>query len=202
VQHIHPIFDRLLLRAHKEKMLGQRGVAVWLTGLSGAGKSTIAQGLEQALYRQNILTQVLDGDNVRTGINNNLGFTDADRTENIRRIAEVAKLFVHCGIVTICSFVSPTVAIRQLARQIIGNKPDFLEVYINASLEVCEQRDVKGLYQKARAGLIPDFTGIGSPFEPPIAPDITLNTQNQLPEESVQQLLEFLLPYIAIPRSE
>ncbi len=183
-------------------MLGQRGVAVWLTGLSGAGKSTIAQGLEQALYRQNILTQVLDGDNVRTGINNNLGFTDADRTENIRRIAEVAKLFVHCGIVTICSFVSPTVAIRQLARQIIGNKPDFLEVYINASLEVCEQRDVKGLYQKARAGLIPDFTGIGSPFEPPIAPDITLNTQNQLPEESVQQLLEFLLPYIAIPRSE
>lgn len=202
MQHIHPIFDRLLLRADKEKLLHQRGVAVWLTGLSGAGKSTIAQGLEQALYRQNILTQVLDGDNVRTGINNNLGFTDADRTENIRRIAEVAKLFVHCGIVTICSFVSPTVAIRQLARQIIGNKPDFLEVYINASLEVCEQRDVKGLYQKARAGLIPDFTGIGSPFEPPIAPDITLNTQNQLPEESVQQLLEFLLPYIAIPRSE
>lgn len=146
-QNIHPIFEHLLQRADKEKLLQQRGVALWLTGLSGSGKSTLARGLEQRLYEQGMLTQVLDGDNVRTGINNNLGFSDEDRTENIRRIAEVTKLFVQCGIVTICSFVSPTIAIRQLAQQIIGPQ-DFLEVYINAPLEVCEQRDVKGLYKK------------------------------------------------------
>lgn len=195
-QNIHPIFEHLLQRADKEKLLQQRGVALWLTGLSGSGKSTLARGLEQCLYEQGMLTQVLDGDNVRTGINNNLGFSDADRTENIRRIAEVTKLFVQCGIVTICSFVSPTIAIRQLAQQIIGPQ-DFLEVYINAPLEVCEQRDVKGLYKKARAGAIPDFTGITSPFEPPPAPNLEIQTNLQTPEQSVKTLLHFLLPHIS-----
>lgn len=195
-QNIHPIFEHLLQRADKEKLLQQRGMALWLTGLSGSGKSTLARGLEQRLYEQGILTQVLDGDNVRTGINNNLGFSDADRTENIRRIAEVTKLFVQCGIVTICSFVSPTIAIRQLAQQIIGPQ-DFLEVYINAPLEVCEARDVKGLYKKARAGAIPDFTGITSPFEPPTAPHLEIQTNLQTPEQSVQLLFDFLLPHIS-----
>ncbi|OWY21462.1 adenylyl-sulfate kinase [Sphingobacteriales bacterium UPWRP_1] len=195
-QNIHPIFEHLLQRTDKEKLLQQHGVALWLTGLSGSGKSTLARGLEQRLYEQGILTQVLDGDNVRTGINNNLGFSDTDRTENIRRIAEVAKLFVQCGIVTICSFVSPTIAIRQLAQQIIAPQ-DFLEVYINAPLEVCEARDVKGLYKKARAGAIPDFTGITSPFEPPTAPHLEIQTNLQTPEQSVQLLFDFLLPHIS-----
>jgi len=195
-QNIHPIFEHLLKRTDKEKLLQQHGVALWLTGLSGSGKSTLARGLEQRLYEQGILTQVLDGDNVRTGINNNLGFSDTDRTENIRRIAEVAKLFVQCGIVTICSFVSPTIAIRQLAQQIIAPQ-DFLEVYINAPLEVCEARDVKGLYKKARAGAIPDFTGITSPFEPPTAPHLEIQTNLQTPEQSVQLLFDFLLPHIS-----
>ena len=195
-QNIHPIFEHLLKRTDKKKLLQQHGVALWLTGLSGSGKSTLARGLEQRLYEQGILTQVLDGDNVRTGINNNLGFSDTDRTENIRRIAEVAKLFVQCGIVTICSFVSPTIAIRQLAQQIIAPQ-DFLEVYINAPLEVCEARDVKGLYKKARAGAIPDFTGITSPFEPPTAPHLEIQTNLQTPEQSVQLLFDFLLPHIS-----
>nr|HPJ53929.1 adenylyl-sulfate kinase [Flavobacteriales bacterium] len=127
-RHIHPIADRLLQRADKEALLGQRGCVVWMTGLSGSGKSTIAIGLERRLHEQGIFTQVLDGDNVRTGINNNLGFSEADRTENIRRIAEVAKLFSGTGVVTICCFVSPTLAIREQARTIIGAE-DFIEVF-------------------------------------------------------------------------
>lgn len=194
-KNIHPIFEQLLQRSDKEKLLQQHGVVLWLTGLSGSGKSTLARGLEQWLHQKGILTQVLDGDNVRTGINNNLGFSDADRTENIRRIAEVAKLFVQCGIVTICSFVSPTIAIREQAKQIIGDA-DFLEIYINAPLEVCEERDVKGLYKKARAGAIPDFTGISSPFEAPVSPQLEIKTHENTPEASVQMLADFLLPYI------
>lgn len=193
--HIHPIFDRLLQRSDKEQLLQQKALVLWMTGLSGSGKSTIAQALERQLYAQGYLTQVLDGDNLRTGINANLGFSEADRTENIRRIGEIAKLFLHCGIITICTFVSPTIAIREQARSIVGND-DFVEVYVNAPLEVCEARDVKGLYQKARAGIIKDFTGIDSPFEAPIAPDIVVKTDEMSIEAAVMAIYEAILTRI------
>lgn len=192
--HIHP-FNDLLPRSSREELLGQKAQAFWFTGLSGSGKSTIAKGLEKALHEKGYLVMVLDGDNVRMGINNNLGFSDADRTENIRRIAEVAKLFVNCGVVTICCFVSPTLAIRELAKDIIGAE-DFKEVYINTPLEECERRDVKGLYAKARKGEIKDFTGISAPFEAPISPDLEIETAGQPVEESINKALAFALPLI------
>ena len=194
-RHIHPIADRLLQRADKEALLGQRGCVVWMTGLSGSGKSTIAIGLERRLHEQGIFTQVLDGDNVRTGINNNLGFSEADRTENIRRIAEVAKLFSGTGVVTICCFVSPTLAIREQARTIIGAE-DFIEVFVDTPLEECERRDVKGLYAKARAGEVKDFTGISAPFEAPEKPDVRLETAGREPEATIKDLYEHLLPRV------
>lgn len=196
MENIHPIFDRILSRQDKETFLQQRATVIWLTGLSGSGKSTIAQALEHDLHAQGFFTQLLDGDNVRTGVCNNLGFSVEDREENIRRIAEVAKLFLHCGIVTLCSFVSPTRDIRQNARKIIG-EADFLEVYVNAPLEVCEQRDVKGLYQKARAGKIADFTGITSPFEAPEAPFLELRTDLRDLETCKNELLAAILPRIS-----
>lgn len=195
-EHIHPIEDRLMGRHAKEARLGQRGACVWMTGLSGSGKSTIAIGLERALHEQGRYAVVLDGDNVRTGINSNLGFSDADRTENIRRIAEVAKLFVQNGAVVICCFVSPTIAIREQAKAIIGSE-DFLEVFIDTPLEECERRDVKGLYAKARAGVVKYFTGISAPFEAPNAPDIRIATQGKDQHESTNELLNFILPRIA-----
>ena len=194
-RHIHPIADRLLQRADKEALLGQRGCVVWMTGLSGSGKSTIAIGLERRLHEQGIFTQVLDGDNVRTGINNNLGFSEADRTENIRRIAEVAKLFAGSGAVTICCFVSPTLAIREQAKAIIGAE-DFIEVFVDTPLEECERRDVKGLYAKARAGEVKDFTGISAPFEAPEKPDVRLETAGREPEATIDDLYEHLLPRV------
>ena len=166
-------------------MLNQRARVIWLTGLSGSGKRTIAHELEKALVAKGFFTQLLDGDNVRAGINNNLGFSEADRRENIRRIAEVSKLFIDCGIICINSFISPTEAIRQLAYDIIG-RDDVIEIFVNAPLETCEQRDTKGLYKKARAGLIKDFTGISSPFEPPEHPDLTLDTGSMTVEECVE----------------
>ncbi|HED10189.1 MAG TPA: adenylyl-sulfate kinase [Caldithrix abyssi] len=193
-QNIHPVFERMLGRADKAALLGQEARVFWMTGLSGSGKSTLAIGLEKALYQKGYLTQILDGDNIRSGINSNLGFSEEDRMENIRRIAEVSKLFVNCGIITINSFVSPTRAIRQQARQIIGG--DFVEIYINASLEVCEQRDVKGLYKKARSGEIPNFTGIHQPFEAPEHPDLEIDTSRNTIEESVEKLVNFVLPLI------
>jgi adenylylsulfate kinase len=195
--NIYPVFDRMLQRADKEKMLGQRAKVIWMTGLSGSGKTTIALGLERHLHNLGYLTQVLDGDNIRSGINSNLGFTEEDRTENIRRIAEISKLFVNCGIITINCFVSPTREIRKNAKNIIGEK-DFLEVYVNTPLEICEQRDVKGLYKKARAGEIKNFTGIDAPFEPPLNPDIEIKTENKTVEESVQELADKILPLIQI----
>lgn len=192
--NIHPIFDRILSRADKEKLLNQKGLVIWMTGLSGSGKSTIAIGLERKLHEHGILTQVLDGDNVRTGINNNLGFSESDRTENIRRIAEVSKLFLNCGIVCINCFVSPTLEIRANAKKIIGE--DFIEVFINTPLEECEKRDVKGLYKKARAGEIKDFTGINAPFEAPLNPDVEIKTVGKSIEESVNELLNHILPKI------
>ncbi len=185
--HIFPT-DKILQRADKEKLLKQKGITIWFTGLSGSGKTTIAVALEKELQAKGLLTQILDGDNIRTGINNNLGFSDVDRIENIRRIAEVTKLFVNCGIVTICCFVSPTEEIRTIAKNIIG-KDDFIEIFVNTSLEVCEKRDVKGLYAKARKGEIKDFTGVTAPFEAPLNPAVEL-TDGLSIEDSVKKILD------------
>lgn len=194
--HIHPIFDRLLQREDKEKFLQQRSRVLWFTGLSGSGKSTIAQGLELKLYEAGFFTQVLDGDNIRTGINNNLGFSMEDRVENIRRVAEIAKLYLNTGVITIVSFISPTREARSFARSIVG-EADFLEIYVNAPLEVCEARDVKGLYQKARRGEIKDFSGIDSPYEAPDEPDLEIRTDELSIEEAIERIYEFLLPLIS-----
>lgn len=185
----------MLQRKAKETLLGQRGVAIWMTGLSGSGKSTIGVLLEKMLHELGILTKLLDGDNIRSGINSNLGFSESDRMENIRRIAEVNKLFVECGVVTINCFVSPTIDIRQRAREIIGSD-DFIEVFVNTPLEVCEQRDTKGLYKKARAGEIENFTGINAPFEPPTHPDVSLNTDDRQPEATAAELLKVVAKHI------
>ena len=179
--------DKILQRADKEQLLKQKAIAIWFTGLSGSGKTTIAIALEKELHKKGLLTQILDGDNIRTGINNNLGFSDADRIENIRRIAEVTKLFVNSGVITICCFVSPTQEIRNNARKIIG-ATDFIEVFVNTPLEICEKRDVKGLYAKARKGEIKDFTGINAPFEAPAHPEIELTDALSI-EESVKKIL-------------
>lgn len=193
--NIHPVAHRMLQRADKEALLGQHGAVVWMTGLSGSGKSTIAIALEQRLHAAGRYTVVLDGDNVRAGINNNLGFSEGDRTENIRRIAEVAKLFVQNGAVVICCFVSPTVAIREQARSIIG-EADFSEVFVDTPLEECERRDVKGLYAKARAGEVKNFTGISAPFEPPTPPALRLTTVGRTAEAAADTLFNHLLPRI------
>ncbi len=195
--NIHTTFDRLLKRADKEALLNQKSCCLWMTGLSGSGKTTIAQGLEKKLHVDGYLTQVLDGDNIRSGINNNLGFSLADREENIRRIAEVTKLYVNSGLITINCFVSPTIDIRNMAKEIIG-EADMLEVFVNTPLEVCEARDVKGLYKKARAGEIKNFTGIDSPFEAPVSPAFELKTDNQTVEESVQTLYDFVISKIKL----
>lgn len=188
-ENIFPDFTRSIGRAVKENRLGQKGKVIWLTGLSGSGKTTLAIGIEKALFDQGRFAMILDGDNIRSGINNNLGFSAEDRKENIRRIAEVAKLFADAGIITIAAFISPTVEIRQMARGIIGQK-DYFEVYINTPLEVCEKRDAKGLYQKARKGEISDFTGISSPFDDPLNPNILINTDGKSVEECVNRIVE------------
>lgn len=194
-ENIHPIFDRLLQRADRERFLDQRSKVLWLTGLSGSGKSTIAQYLERHLFNQGFFAQVLDGDNIRSGINNNLGFSEEDRRENIRRIAEVAKLYLHSGVISINSFISPTIEIRQMARSIIG-EADFIEIYVNAPLEVCENRDVKGLYKKARLGEIKGFTGIDAPYEAPESPDLEIRTDEMDIDTSVKRIFQFILPVI------
>ena len=181
----------MLSREDKEKLLGQQGVMLWFTGLSGSGKSTIAVALERELHRRGRLCRTLDGDNIRAGINANLGFSEADRKENIRRIAEVSKLFVDTGIITIAAFISPTEEMRQMAAEIIGRN-DFKEIYISTPLEECERRDVKGLYAKARLGEIKNFTGISSPFEVPANPALSLDTSKLTIKESVDALLKLL----------
>jgi adenylylsulfate kinase len=178
-------------RAEREQVLGQRGATIWLTGLSGSGKSTIAVAAEAELVRRGKLAYVLDGDNVRHGLNKNLGFSPADRTENIRRIAEVAKLFTDCGVLAFTSFISPYRADREAARGLFA-EGDFVEVYVSADVATCEARDPKGLYQKARAGQIPEFTGISAPYEAPEAPELVLDTARQRPEESVAALIAWL----------
>ena len=190
--HIYPIYDRMMTRADKEALLRQRGVMIWFTGLSGSGKSTVALGVERELHRLGILCRILDGDNIRSGINRNLGFSAEDRAENIRRIAEVGKLFVDTGIVTLAAFISPTHAYREMAADIIG-RSDFKEVYISTPLEECERRDVKGLYARARRGEIRDFTGISAPFEAPLHPALTLDTSVLSLEESVRRVLDLIV---------
>ncbi len=196
-QNIHPRFDRTLSRSAKERMLKQRARVIWLTGLSGSGKTTIAHELEKALVAKGFFAQLLDGDNVRAGINNNLGFSEEDRRENIRRIAEVSKLFLNCGIICINSFISPTKAIRQMAYDIIGRE-DVIEIFVNAPLETCEQRDTKGLYEKARAGLIKDFTGISSPYEAPESPDVLLDTGRMSIDECVASCADVVMAKVLL----
>lgn len=195
--NIYPISDRMLGREDKEALLGQRGVMVWFTGLSGSGKSTIAIALERELHKRGLLCRILDGDNIRSGINNNLGFSPEDRVENIRRIAEVGKLFVDTGVITIAAFISPNNELREMASAIIG-KADFLEVYVSTPLAECERRDVKGLYAKARKGEIKEFTGVSAPFEAPERPDLSLDTSVLSVEQSVSRLLELIVPKVEI----
>jgi len=200
-ENIHPIFNRLLQRSDKEQQLGQKSKALWFTGLSGSGKSTIAQHLERKLYNEGFFVQVLDGDNIRAGINNNLSFSPEDRAENIRRIAEIAKLYLNTGVITLNSFISPTKAIRATARDIIGAE-DFIEIYINTPLEICEARDVKGLYKKARKGEIKGFTGIDAPYETPENPALNVETANKSIKESVEEIFEYIFPLLSIVEKE
>ena len=195
MEHIYPIFDKMLTRADKEALLGQRGLMIWFTGLSGSGKSTIAIALERELQKRGLLCRILDGDNIRSGINNNLGFSPEDRVENIRRIAEVGRLFVDTGVITLAAFISPNNDIREMAADIIG-KEDFMEVYVCTPIEECERRDVKGLYAKARRGEIKNFTGISAPFEAPEHPALSLDTSVLSVEECVVRLLKLVLPKV------
>ena len=195
--NIYPIFDRMLSRQDKEELLGQHSMMIWFTGLSGSGKSTIAIALERELHKRGLLCRILDGDNIRSGINNNLGFSPEDRVENIRRIAEVGKLFVDTGVITIAAFISPNNELREMASAIIG-KADFLEVYVSTPLAECERRDVKGLYAKARKGEIKEFTGVSAPFEAPERPDLSLDTSVLSVEQSVSRLLELIIPKVEI----
>lgn len=188
--HTQPL---AITRSHRERLHGHAGRALWLTGLSGAGKSTIASALEAALHAQGRRTYVLDGDNLRHGLNRDLGFGEQDRTENIRRVAEVARLFVDAGTIVIAAFISPLRAQRDAARALFA-PGDFLEVFVDAPLAVAEARDPKGLYHKARSGQLPQFTGIDAPYEPPLAPEIVLPTHLRSPDECVHALLELLEP--------
>jgi len=199
-KNLSPVFDRMLQRSDKEKLLNQRSICIWFTGLSGSGKSTLAIELERELHNRGFFVKLLDGDNVRTGINNNVGFSESDRVENLRRIAEINKLFLECGVITINSFVSPTNELRNLIKEIISPK-DFYLIYVNASLEVCERRDVKGFYSKARKGEISDFTGITAPFEVPADVFLNLDTEKLSVKECVEIVKSKILPLIEFKKS-
>lgn len=183
--------EHTVSKEERETISGHRGCTVWLTGLSGSGKSTLANLLEKALWERGVRAFVLDGDNVRHGLNKDLGFSPADRTENIRRIGEVAKLFTEAGVINITAFISPYRADRDLVRGVM-RPGDFIEVYVACDLDECEKRDPKGLYKKARAGQIPEFTGISAPYEAPEKPELTVNTTKETAEQSVGQLLAYL----------
>lgn len=185
----------MLPQSVKEQLLKQRAVVIWLTGLSGSGKSTLALNLQKELFNRGYLSQVMDGDLIRSGLNKDLGFSLEDRLENIRRIAETTKLFLNCGIICINSFITPTNTIRKSIQDIIG-KENIIEIYLSASLEYCEKQDVKGLYKKTRDGEIKNFTGITSPFEAPENPDIEINTEILSIEESVEKCLKVILERI------
>jgi len=196
-ENIYPVFDRIYDRKVKEEILRQSAKVIWFTGLSGSGKTTLASNLEKELFFKRFFCQVLDGDNIRAGINNNLGFSGEDRLENIRRIAEVSKLLINTGMITICSFISPTEEIRTMARKIIGDE-DFIEIFLNPPLDVCEKRDTKGLYKKARAGIIKDFTGISSPFEIPENPDLEIDTSTTNIRDSVDLIFNAIIDRITL----
>lgn len=196
-ENIHPIFDQLVQRADREKLLNQQSRVFWFTGLSGSGKSTIARGVEKALFAEGYFAQVIDGDNLRSGLCNNLSFSIEDRRENIRRVSEVSKLYAHSGVITLCSFISPTLEIREMAKNIVGEH-DFREIYINTPLAICEARDVKGLYKKARKGEIKGFTGIDSPYEAPQNPSFEIKTDDMSVAQSVNHVLTFVKKEVQI----
>lgn len=183
------------------KLKGHRPVAIWFTGLSGSGKSTIANAVEQKLVERSVHVYALDGDNIRGGLNSNLGFSEADRTENLRRIAEVTKLFLDSGTLVLSAFISPLRSDRKMVAEIVG-EPNFIEVFVNTSLEECERRDVKGLYKKARAGEIKNFTGIDAPYEAPAHPDVVINTELETIEESAAKVVDYLMPIIKLKNNE
>ncbi|MDA3953742.1 MAG: adenylyl-sulfate kinase [Bacteroidales bacterium] len=195
LENIFPFFDKIIPQGDKERFLKQRAKVIWFTGLSGSGKSSLALRLEKELFIRGFHSKLLDGDNIRSGINRNLSFSSEDRVENIRRIAEISKLFLKCGIITVNGFVSPTEDIRNMAKEIIG-RDSFIEVFVNTPIEVCEERDTKGLYKKAREGKILNFTGVNAPFESPLDPTITVSTENKTVEESVNEILEYIIPRI------
>lgn len=188
LDHIYPVFDKMLPRSAKEDLLGQKGTVIWLYGLSGSGKSTLANLLERRLHEEGRFVKVLDGDNIRSGLNSNLGFSDEDRLENIRRVSEVAKLFADSGAIVVTSFITPNNELRRLARAVLGDD-DLLEVYVKASFETCATRDPKGLYAKANAGEVKQFTGKDSAFEEPDRPDLVIDTEKSGEEESLALLL-------------
>lgn len=196
-ENLHPISERLLSKRDREQSLKQRGKVIWLCGLSGSGKSTLAIALERQLHQDGKHVYVLDGDNIRGGLNAGLGFSDEDRRENIRRIAEVSKLFADAGLIAINSFITPTEALRALAREIVGEEA-LVEVYVKASFEACRQRDVKGLYAKMEKGLVPNFTGKDSGFEEPLRSDLVIDTESQSVEESLSTLLTFVRPKVEL----
>lgn len=195
--NIFPEREEFISRSQKQKLIKQKGLVIWFTGLSGSGKSTLARAVEQKLHAEKYLTEVLDGDKIRSGLNSNLDFTVEGRIENIRRIAEVSRLFCNCSVITLSAFISPTVSIRQMAREIIGEK-DYFEVYLSTPIETCEQRDIKGLYKKAREGVIKDFTGVSSPYEAPLKPNLILDTTNRTVEDSVDEIYQAIHPLIRI----
>ncbi|MBP83514.1 MAG: adenylyl-sulfate kinase [Verrucomicrobiales bacterium] len=195
LDHIYPVFDTMLPREAKEDLLGQRGAVIWMYGLSGSGKTTLANLLERRLHERRKLVKLLDGDNIRSGLNSNLGFSDGDRLENIRRVAEVAKLFADSGIITVASFITPNNELRDLARGVIGDK-DLLEVYVKASFKTCAERDPKGLYAKVKAGEVKQFTGKDSAFEEPSRPDLIIDTEALKENEALEQLFSAVMAKI------
>jgi len=196
-RNIHPIHDSLLKREAKELSLSQRGLVVWFYGLSASGKSTIAAALERKLHDDGFNTHLLDGDNVRAGLNRDLGFSDDDRNENIRRIAEVAKLFVESGLVTLASFITPFETLRDLAKEIVGES-NWVSVYTKCSFETCAERDPKGLYAKMLRGEVKDFTGKDSVFEEPKSADLIIDTEKTSVEEAVDQVYQAIIPRISL----
>lgn len=194
---IYPIAGRVTSRQAKEQQLKQRGIVVWFTGLSGSGKSTLALAVERELSAEGYLCHIIDGDNVRSALNSDLNFSDAARKENIRRVAEVCRMFLDAGIISLATFITPREELRHLARHIIGSD-DFVEIYLSTPLEECERRDVKGLYRRARCGSVVNFTGVDSPFEPPLSPQLTIDTDGRSVEECADEVLQYLRPRITL----